>query len=214
MKNKNEEKTERRGKMFEGVRRVFRNLSISVNLTVYVIYLVYLIYSLYADVGVKAINITLIFVTAAFMIVYLVLRLSHRRTGRQLKQIKHYYKNFKLVARTVSALTALYALISAVSSVSPLAIIISTLGAAFLIIRLIVELILGFIKKQLRKLGRGISERFGKRPEGEEDAVDEEEETPKRKKKIRRRLRKGEKPEPKEDIIPTPDACLLSDIDD
>ena len=92
MANKTEVKSEKRGKMFESVRRVFRNLSISVNLTVYAIYLIYLVYSIYADVGIKAVNIALIFVTAAFMIVYLVLRLSRRKSGKQIRQIKHYYK--------------------------------------------------------------------------------------------------------------------------
>ncbi len=144
------------------ISQVFRNLSISVNLTVYTIYLLYLIYSIYADVGVMVINITLALVTAAFMAVYLVLRLSTKRRGKQLKQIKHYYKNFKLVARTVSAITAVYALVASMSAVSPLAIIIAFLGAVFLVIRLIVELILSFIRKKLRSVKDNLATGFRK----------------------------------------------------
>ena len=90
----------KQSKIVVSISQVFRNLAISVNMTVYVIYLLYLVYSIYADIGIRIINIALAIVTLAFMIVYLVLRLSTQKKGKQLKRIKGYYKKFKLIART------------------------------------------------------------------------------------------------------------------
>ncbi len=232
---KNKKATERepdkkQNKVILSITQVFRNLSISVNLTVYAIYLIYLIYSIMADVGIKIINIALASVTAAFMIVYLVLRLSAKRKGKQLKAIKHYYKNFKLIARTASALTAVYALVTAVSSVSPFAMIISFLGAVFLIIRLIVELILSLIRRKLRKVKDGIADKF-KRGDTEptdddidgeeEDSVDDSFKARMKRRRMKRRRRKlpgyrrtDDSDGADEEIVIPVDQCLLNDIDD
>lgn len=202
----------KQNKVILSISQVFRNLSISVNLTVYAIYLIYLIYSILADVGVKLINIALAIVTAAFMLVYLVLRLSAKKRGKQLKAIKHYYRNFKLVARNVSAVTAIYALITAVEAVSPFAIIVSSLGAVFLIIRIIVELILGFIKRRIRKLRASIAGKGGAEAESEDYEYPEEEPKRKKKRSLFASRRKGK--DDLEDIIIPVDRCLLNDIDD
>ena len=197
------------------ITQVFRNLSISVNLTVYSIYLIYLIYSIFANVGIKTVNFALACATAAFMAVYLVLRLSGKRRGRQLKMIKHYYKNFKLIARGLSAIVAIYALITSVGSVSPMAMILSLLGLVFVIIKLIVELILGLIRRKLRKM-------TGKTADTADDGDDDEEVAPRRRKLTRteRRKRRRNKTNKEiidemiEEIIIPVDACLLSDIDE
>lgn len=225
MAKKTEARPAKKSKVIVSISQVFRNLSISVNLTVYAIYLIYLIYSIYADIGIMVINIALAIVTAAFMIVYLVLRLSDKKKGEQLKRIKHYYKNFKLIARTVSALTAVYALATAVSAVSPLAIIISFLGAVFLIIRLIVELLLHFIKKKMRQVKDSIVGRFSKLNEedGDEDEYsddeDSAEEEPRHRakrsgRKVPKYRRTKKSDGDKEDIIIPVDRCLLNDIDE
>ena len=202
--------TKKKNTVVYSISQVFRNLSISINLTIYAIYLVYLIYSITADVGVKPINIALALVTAAFMVVYLVLRLSGKRKGKQLKQITYYYKNFKLVARTASAITAVYALITAIGAVSPFAIIIAFLGAVFLVFRLIVELVLFLIRRKIRKI-------CGNRHQDEPDETDDEEEAQKpaaRRKRKRKLWEIGKKDEHLEDIIIPVDKCLLNDIDE
>ena len=203
--------TKKKNIVVYSISQVFRNLSISINLTIYAIYLIYLIYSITADVGVKAINIALALVTAAFMVVYLVLRLSGKKRGKQLKQITYYYKSFKLVARTASAITAVYALITALGAVSPLAIIIAFLGAVFLVFRLIVELVLFLIRRKIRKIK-------GERAERLADEDDDEDEAPKQPTSRRKRKRKlweiGKKDDHLEDIIPSVDQCLLNDIDE
>ena len=200
-------KVEKKKTVVYSISQVFRNLSISVNLTIYAIYLIYLLYSISNDVGIKAINIALAMVTAAFMVVYLILRLSGKKRGKELKQIKHYYKSFKLVTRAASAIIGVYALFTAVGSVSPLAIIIAFLGAVFLVIRLIVELILFIIRRQIRKIKGEKAERY----------LEEEEEVapPTDKKKRKRKLWElTKKDEELEDLIVPVDECLLNDIDE
>lgn len=150
---------------------VFRRLSITVNLTVHSIYLIFLIYSISADVGVLYVNIALAVLTAVFMAIYLYLRLSPGKSGKEVKLVKRYYKRFKMIAKSVSSITAVYALLTAIDAVSPFALIIAGLGAVFTVIRLVVELISYFIQKKLRRIKDNIVERLKKR----DDAVDEAE---------------------------------------
>ena len=116
------------------------------------------------------------------------------------------------------------------NAVSPLAIIISSLGAVFLVIRLIVELILSLIMKKVRKIKDGIVGKFKKKDEDTDDGEDatelsdvddevEEIEEPRRKpKRHKRRVpkyrRKAEDEEYDTDIILPVDRCLLNDLDD
>ncbi len=197
---------------------VFRRLSITVNLTVYSIYLIYLIYTIIAGIGVTALNVALAVLTAAFICVYLVLRLSATRRPGEIKRIKRYYKRFKMIARAVSAITAVYALLVAVEAVSPFALIVAMLGAVFMIIRLIVELVSYFIQKKIMKLTDGIRKRFTRKPDDEEIEGDEpiDDEKPDKARYGRRKRKKGEVPkiveELEEKIVPIDD-CLLSDIE-
>lgn len=201
---KTEAKPQKKTTVVYSISQVFRNLSISVNLTIYAIYLIYLLYSISKGVGIKMLNIVLAMVTAAFMVVYLILRLSGKKRGKELKQIKHYYKNFKLVTRATSAIVGVYALLTAVTSVSPLAIIIAFIGAVFLVIRLIVELVLFLIRRRIRKI------------KGERQEIyDQVAQAPTDKKKRKRKLWElTKKDEELEDVIVPIDECLLNDIDD
>ncbi len=201
---KTEAKPKKKTTVVYSISQVFRNLSISVNLTIYAIYLIYLLYSISKGVGIKVLNIVLAMVTAAFMVVYLILRLSGKKRGKELKQIKHYYKNFKLVTRATSAIVGVYALLTAVTSVSPLAIIIAFIGAVFLVIRLIVELVLFLIRRRIRKI------------KGERQEIyDQVAQAPTDKKKRKRKLWElTKKDEELEDVIVPIDECLLNDIDD
>ncbi len=215
--SKPEQRTQKKSVIYS-ISQVFRNLSISMTLTVYAIYLIYLIYSITHDIGIKILNIALALVTAAFMVVYLVLRLSGKKRGKELRQIKHYYKNFKLLARTTSAIIAIYALLTAIGSVSPLAIIIAFLGAVFLVFRIIVELILLFIRKKFQKIKANITAK--RSDETEIDDVDEDngedktaEQKPARRKRKRRIWEIGKKDEHLEDIVVPVDQCLLNDLD-
>lgn len=216
-KNDTVQKEKKQNALIKAISDVFRRLTITVNLTVYSIYLIYLIYSLARDVGIKAINIALIFITAAFMIVYLVLRLSDTKKRKEIKQIKKYYKRFKLIARAVSSITAVYALIVSMSA-DPFALIVALLGAVFVIIRLIVELISYLVQRKLMKIKEKIMNRKKTREELEDIDPDMLPHEEGREKNVRRRKkRKNEKPtiidELEEKIVPIDD-CLLSDIEE
>ena len=216
-KNDTVQKEKKQNALIKAISDVFRRLTITVNLTVYSIYLIYLIYSLARDVGIKAINIALIFITAAFMIVYLVLRLSDTKKRKEIKQIKKYYKRFKLIARAVSSITAVYALIVSMNA-DPFALIVALLGAVFVIIRLVVELISYLVQRKLRKIKEKIMNRKKTREELEDMDPDMLPHEEGREKTVsRRKKRKNEKPtiidELEEKIVPIDD-CLLSDIEE
>jgi hypothetical protein len=88
--------------------------------------------------------------------------------------------------------------------VSPLAIIIAFIGAVFLVIRLIVELVLFLIRRRIRKIKGERQERY-----------DEVAQAPTDKKKRKRKLWElTKKDEELEDVIVPIDECLLNDIDD
>ena len=203
------------------ISRLFRNLDVSFNMTVYSIYLIYLIFSILNGVGIQAINIILAVMTAAFMITYLVLRMSGRKKGRQIKRLKRYYRNFKLVAKTVTTLTAVYVLITAIKSVSPFAIIAAFLGLVFLILKIIVEIILHIIRIKVMRVKKRVTDgisrirsRFELDGTGEApEAEDEPAYSRKRRKTAAQRRKEKLSGEPEDIFIPV-DQCLLYDIED
>ena len=201
--------------IFTAISDVTRRISITVNMTIYTIYLIYLIYSISADIGIKWLNIALAVLTAIFMLVYLILRLSSTKKSKQIKQAKKYYKRFKLVARAVSSLTAVYALIVALDSVSPFALIAALLGAVFIVLRLVTELITYLIGRALKKAKNRITGRFRKPADDDDlDTVKAPRELKHKQSKKSRR-----KPEPNfldeidEKITPESE-CLLSDFEE
>lgn len=200
-------------KLTKDIGDVFRNFSISMNLTVYTIYLLFLIYSITADIGIRIINIILAVATAVFMLIYLFLRLSSRKNGKKVRKIKHYYKNFKLATKLVTTVTAIYAIITATDSRSPLAMIISFLGAVFLAVRIFSELFLYFIKKKIRKVKENIISRFTDKndvPDEEEGEFDNLKGDRLRRKQEKKKNKKGHS----DDIFISVDDCLLSDVED
>lgn len=201
--------------LFGAIGTVFRNLSITVNLTVYAIYLVYLIYSIYKDVGNLYINIVLAALTGIFMIVYLILRLTADGHKKQVRAAKKYYKRLKLIGRAVISFTAVYSIFTAAKAVSPLALILAVIGAAFILLRLIIEFISFLIGRQVKKLTGSIKDRFARREDEESDGeIDRvpEDDAPKRipKKKSKKADKASDKPE---DIILDSDECVISDLD-
>ena len=204
-----------KSKLTRDIGDIFRNFSISMNLTVYSIYLLFLIYSISAGIGIQIINIILAVATAIFMLVYLFLRLSSRKNGKKIRKIKHYYKNFKLATKLITTITAVYAVITATDSGSPLAMIVSMLGAVFLVIRIFAELFLYFIKKKVRKVKENIISRFAPKDTESFEEDDAGEFANLRGDRLRR---KDEKRKSKnghsDDIFISVDDCLLSDVED
>ncbi len=201
--------------IFSAISDVTRRVSITVNMVIYSIYLIYLIYSISADVGVKWLNISLAVITAVFMVVYLILRLSSAKKSKQIKRAKKYYKRFKLIARAVSSLTAVYALIIAFDTVDPFAFLFAVLGAVFIVLRLLTELITYLIGRLVKKAKNKITGLF-KKPATEEEEL--EEAVPKRaraatKKKPRRKREPNILDEIDEKITPEHE-CLLSDFEE
>lgn len=240
-----QEKTQEKKKstVVLSISQVFRNLSISFNLTVYSLYLIYLLFAIKNGVGVQIINIILAVMTGLFMIVYLALRMSDRRHAKKIKRIKRYYKNFKLFSKTVTSVTAVYSLLTAIKSVSPLAIIIAFLGALFFILRLLLEVAFFFVRLKMMKIKRSVTDKiksFVPKKETEEQSFDIPEEENQEfddfgeydssiyekrinrsEKRIRReedrrsrRSRGKQAKGEKEDIIIPLDQCVLSDLDE
>lgn len=197
------------------VKTVFRNLAIAVNMTIYSIYLVFLILSTIFGLGVLWINIILMLMTAAFMGVYVFLRLSDKKTARQISWLKQYYKIFKLVAQITTLLIAIYALLTAIDTVSPILIIFALVGVIFLILRLLIAVILYFIKKQIDHIKDEIAYRVERRRrrKNEEDNVDDAiKPLPKEQKK--KAARRASSHNGLDDIVIPVEECLLLDVED
>ena len=195
---------------------IFRNFSISVNITVYATYLLFLLVCISNKVGLQFVNIILAILTGAFMLAYLYLRLSGKKNKKQIRKIKKYYKNMKLAAKAVVTITALYSLIAATDSGSPLAIIISLIGAVFVVIRIFVELFLYFIKKKIREFKENVKENISRRLGEVEEFQDSFEDIPEtRGERMDRRNRSRRAGDGRsDDIIISVEDCMLSDIED
>lgn len=165
--------------------RQIRGVSISITLTVHLLYIGYLAYALMQDIGIRIINIALMIGTAVFLLVYLFLQLVGENRKGKLKSTKRFYKRFKLLTKVFSTATAVYSLVTAAKSVSPFAMILSILGAVFLGIRVIVELLSSLISRKVKKVKEN---RLSRREE----------------KKLQKKI---------EDLEVTEESCTLSESD-
>ncbi len=152
-----------RKKMLRTLKIIFRNLSIGVNMTLNGIYLLFLLILIIAGLGVQWINITLMILTGAFMLIYLLLRLSNKNTTRKIRYLKESYKVIKITAKIVTLITTIYTLYTAFNYVHPLLFILALLGITFLMIRLLVEIIFNLIKRKVESIKDEISYRIKKR---------------------------------------------------
>lgn len=202
----------KRPSILEPVTKVFRSLALSVNLTIHTLYLIYLIYAIRAQIGIQVINILLAVVTVVFMGVYFFLRLSSKENGRKIRLVKRYYKNFKLITRIVMSITAVYAIVCAVEAVSPFGLIVSFIGAVFVVIRIIVELVLLYIKKKFGEIKTSIKAHFTKPKEEPQKKSDNPREEFFRDR--HRRARHKKKTTDLNDIIIPVEECILSDVED
>lgn len=152
-----------RKKMLRTLKIIFRNLSIGVNMTLNGIYLLFLLILIIAGLGVQWINIALMILTSAFMLIYLLLRLSNKNTTRKIRYLKESYKVIKITAKIVTLITTIYTLFTAFNYVHPLLFILALLGITFLMIRLLVEIIFNLIKRKVESIKDEISYRIKKR---------------------------------------------------
>ena len=67
-----------------------------------------------------------------------------------IKKTKKFYKRFKLVTKLFTSITAIYSLITA-STVSPYAMILPVIGAAFLLLRIVIDIIVSLIAGATKK---------------------------------------------------------------
>jgi hypothetical protein len=145
--------------------RQIRKLSIISTLTVHLLYIAYLGYSLMNDIGIKPVNIALMVGTAVFLIVYLFLQLFGENRKSKLKTTKKFYKKFKLATKVFTTGTAIYSLATAAKSVSPFAMILSVVGAVFLAIRILTDILVGLISKKVKNIKENMKNRRERRHE-------------------------------------------------
>ena len=132
---------------FAKLKRKFKMLSVIITLIIHLSYIAYLAYSLNSDVGIKAVNVVLIIGTSVFLAAYLIMKLIG--VGN-IKKTKKFYKRFKLVTKLFTSITAIYSLITA-STVSPYAMILPVIGAAFLLLRIVIDIIVSLIAGATKK---------------------------------------------------------------
>ena len=138
---------------FSGIKRKIKTLSIISTLAIHLSYIAYLFYSIKNDIGVKAVNIVLIVGTGIFLLAYLVMALVGGR--KNVRTTKLFYKRFKLIAKMFSSGTAIYSLITASKAVSPFAMILPSIGATLLAIRIIIELLAFLIARKTKSIVNG-----------------------------------------------------------
>ena len=144
---------------FAKIKRKLKTLSIITTLIIHLSYIAYLAYSLKSDVGIKVVNLVLIVGTSIFLAAYLIITFAG--IGN-LKTTKKFYKRFKLLTKLFSTVTAIYSLITA-STVSPFAMILPVIGAAFLLLRIVIDLIVSLIVGATKKAVRSFKNKRARR---------------------------------------------------
>ena len=189
-------------------KRQIKNLSIISTLTINLIYIGYLTYSLMNDVGIKVVNIALIIGTSVFLLVYLFLQLVGQKQKGQLKSTKRTYKRFKLATKLFTTATALYSLFTAASSANFIATVITAVGAGFLVLRIIVEIITELIRRKARKIKEDF---IAKRESKKMEAIEKRQNKRMEKSLANNRTKKSAKISPEKDEEETPDdSCAIS----
>jgi hypothetical protein len=135
--------------MFYYTRAYFKKLVDDVNLINYcfnvispLIYIAYLIYAIFLPVGFKWANITLLAVTVAYLVFYLVTYdIKEKAVKATKKRIRHVYKGVKL---TISAMTlgiTIYGIYVASIHTTTLSIVLSCFMALFWAVQVALEII-------------------------------------------------------------------------
>lgn len=189
-------------------KRQIKILSILSTLTINLIYIGYLAYSLMNDVGIKVVNIALIIGTSVFLLVYLFLQLVGQKQKGQLKSTKRTYKRFKLITKVFTTGTALYSLVTAASSANMVATVITAVGAGFLVLRIIVEIITELIRRKAKKMKE---EFVAKRESKKMEAIEKRQNKRMEKFLAKNRTKKPAKISPENTEEETPDdSCAIS----
>ena len=189
-------------------KRQIKNLSIISTLTINLIYIGYLTYSLMNDVGIRIVNISLIIGTAVFLLAYLFLQLVGQKQKDRLKSTKRTYKRFKLITKVFTTGTALYSLVTAASSANMVATVITAVGAGFLVLRIIVEIIGELIRRKAKKMKE---EFIAKRESKKMEAIEKRQNKRMEKFLAKNRTKKPAKISPEKDEEETPDdSCAIS----
>ena len=186
--------------------RQIKRLSIISTLTIHLLYIGYLAYSLINDVGIKIVNLALIIGTAVFLVVYLFLQLIGQKS--QIKSSKRTYKRFKLITKVFTTATAIYSLITAASSTNIIATIITAVGAGFLALRVLVEIIVALIKRKAKRFKEDF---IAKRESKKMEAIEKRQNKRMEKALAKNRTKKPAKISPENTEEETPDdSCAIS----
>ena len=140
-----------------GIKQKFKTLSIISTLAIHLSYISYLSYALSKDIGVRSVNIALIIGTSVFLIAFLILTLLGN--GKNVKTTRFFYKRFKMITKLFTSGTAVYSLITASSAVSPLAMILPTVGAFLLAIRIVIDLLVFLLTRKAKRVINGFKNR-------------------------------------------------------
>ena len=180
------------------------------------LYLIYLFFAIIFGIGNLWMNLALAAINLGFMIFYLALRLSKKKTKRRVKHLKQYYNLFMTVARISTLLTAILALFSAIESVHPVLIVLSLSGVVILLLYLLVSIIFQLIGRTLEKIKDSIKKKaiklFNKLfKKKDADELEEEKKT--------KEAPKASPPKSKphrdtnDDIIISADDCIITDAE-
>lgn len=204
-------------KIWKILKTVFKVISIILNMLFFSFYLIYLFFAIIFGLGNLWVNIVLVVINLGFMIFYLVLRLSKKKTKRKVKHLKQYYNIFMTVARISTLLTAILALFAAIETVHPFLIYLALAGVIFLLLHLLFSIIFNLIGRTLERIIDGIKKqaiklynRLFKKKEADEPDTDESYEDTS---KVNNAKSKPHRNDANDIFIPLED-CLISDVED
>ena len=159
------------------------------------LYIGYLVYALVSGFGYTAVNITLLSISSAYFVFFLI---ANGKNGKRIKEAKknarHTYKIIKIFAASFNLAVLLYSIWAFPEEVKPMSIVLATLMTVVWVLQLVTELVRVFaerrmnlfieaLKADLESVTKPIdnAKNFVRRLRGEEPIVNEDEPSRQRK---------------------------------
>jgi len=123
----------------------------------HLVYISYLVYALIASVGILAVNITLLALTACNLLFYIIyLARKTKELGKLRREVNRYYRWLKLTIRAYPLVIVVYNVFIASEEMSALSIVVAAFTAIIWIIQLILELAIMFLEMEFNYIMIGV----------------------------------------------------------
>lgn len=134
----------------------------SVNIALQFLYIIYLVYALAAKNGSMIANITLLTVSALFLVFYIIMKLRYKKRKRLLHESRRAYRWFKLIMRLYNLGVIIYSANVTADDFNLFSFLLILVIGTMLSIQIAAEVLIFFAERKFKKISENIKNEFSK----------------------------------------------------